>query len=161
MSPGWMPSRRILVIAALLLAAGLASWLLPARTLSPVEERTRSALANGTLRSLADTSTAPASVNAIAAKTSAANAFEPLPPLEAPLAQVYPRLVDEANRGNIHAACRLAYELQRCEMLPMRVKSLEQFKAKGPEAAEGRTAVGKGGVLLYLGPDGKTQVSIG
>jgi hypothetical protein len=41
-----------------------------------------------------------------------------LPPLDTPLAQVMPELVRAARAGDVGAACRLSYELHRCETLP-------------------------------------------
>lgn len=41
-----------------------------------------------------------------------------MPAINAPLQQVYPALRAEAAAGNPRAACRLAFELQRCAFLP-------------------------------------------
>lgn len=42
--------------------------------------------------------------------------WPPLPPLDAPVAEVFDDLVDRARRGDAKAACRLGAELQRCLM---------------------------------------------
>ena len=63
-----------------------------------------------------------------------------LPPTDVKLANVYPQLKKLADEGNPKAACRLAYELNRCRTLPILALIAKNYAARLARVKESRQA---------------------
>lgn len=96
---------RVVVVGCFLL---LAAWLVRDLYVHAPAKAAATGAAEEATRTAGDTSTrfVPAASN------------EPLPPEDAPLAQVFDTLKQRADAGDAHAACRLAVKLLQCRNLP-------------------------------------------
>lgn len=102
-------SRKVILLAVLACAAVLLALALrPVRDDAIADERS----ADGDVPPAVDAATGPTS-----AVSATRPAERPLPPPDAPLAQVIPDLQAQADAGNRRAACRLGMELLRCQQL--------------------------------------------
>ena len=64
--------------------------------------------------------------------------FAPLPPLDTPVAQVLDGLERQARAGDMRAACRVAFELQRCHELRALQASMSAFRDLAERPGIGR-----------------------
>jgi hypothetical protein len=103
--------RRVLIPICILCAG---AWLLRTVTTHAVA-KTRADSA--TIATSPAHDPAPTTVSTSSTRTALASA--PLPPADAPVAQIFGGLKQRADAGDAHAACRLAVELIRCRDLPM------------------------------------------
>jgi hypothetical protein len=130
--------RTAAVVLALMLAAAIGFWAGEHRA---AREAGVPAPAPPAAHADAPASTAARSPRATPAGSMAAPAFPSLPPVNTPVAQVIDDLERQARAGDVRAACRVAFELQRCHELRALQASVSTFRdlaerpGIGPELA--------------------------
>lgn len=79
------------------------------------------------------TVSAPARTTGAQSGTIAAAASLPLPALDAPLAETLDELRRRADAGDARAACRIAAELRRCELVGVQLSVAQRMEAQRPQ----------------------------
>jgi hypothetical protein len=118
--------RSALALLAVLLAASIGFW-------AGVRHGAREALvlqssSAPAAAGRAQLRAAPASTPSRTAPPALVPAFAPLPPLNTPVAQIVDDLERQARAGDMRAACRVAFELQRCHDLRALQSSISTFR---------------------------------
>jgi hypothetical protein len=119
------PRTRLVAVCALVGVALTAAWWTPTgfrEAVAAMIPARSAAGASGTVDPRVPASAARAH------ERNRAGDFEPLPPINAPLANTYALLKQRADHNDGHAACRLAVDLISCRNLP-----LLQMVADGPD----------------------------
>jgi hypothetical protein len=147
-----------LMLTAFAVLALLAAFWLGGMTAAPHEADSVPAL--GAMRSAsagtagaattATKTTAPAAApistaRPIAASSAASSAATlPLPPLDAPLASIIDALRQRANAGDARAACRLAAELRKCELVDVQLAFAQHLEQQRQTSEQPDSAPGSG-----------------
>jgi hypothetical protein len=135
------------LIVLVLLAAGLAGWLYskPEETqpnvVAPKAQAPAARDPGFALRSIPNPDASGGVVQLrtvdVTPRKSATNPA-PLPPLNGALKNSYAELQSRARDGDVGAACRLAYELDRCRRLPSSRRRFREALAQLPNATGAR-----------------------
>ena len=110
-----------ILIAVVLVVAGSVSWTLHRRTVDVEPLRDANATHEASLNADAGPSTDEAGAASLATN---ARSTTPLPPADAPVAEVYESLRARADAGDARAGCRLGFELSRCQAYARNAESI-------------------------------------
>jgi hypothetical protein len=125
-----LKTARIVAVVLALGVVGSVGYLLGERSaVAPVAARSPQELTVplDSSRSASPMPLAPRSADPPAAVRSAALPELPLPPINTPVASTLQDLKKQAAAGNSQAACRLAFELQRCHDIPQMQRGAASF----------------------------------